>query len=256
MRRFAPWLLVGVLILIAGALAESSWRRVRPSIPEIGRKELEPTLGQGVLLGVLGGLRTVVADFAWIRSYVFWERRDRPGCEAFMRTACTLDPHARYFWENAGLRIGLDMAHWEIRRRGGYAKVPTETQERLFRQYGRRGLDVLEEGMAHARHRTALLLAAGFLAEGKLKDFTLAANYYRQAADAADAPWYAARFCADFDWNAGRKLEAYRWYRDYWLTRMRPRMDGSPDDLARLREMEKELKISLLERIPRQSWER
>jgi len=256
MRRFAPWLLVGVLILIAGALAESSWRRVRSSIPEIGRKELEPTLGQGVLLGVLGGLRTVVADFAWIRSYVFWERRDRPGCEAFMRTACTLDPHARYFWENAGLRIGLDMAHWEIRRRGGYAKVPTETQERLFRQYGRRGVDVLEEGMAHARHRTALLLAAGFLAEGKLKDFTLAANYYRQAADAADAPWYAARFCADFDWNVGRKLEAYRWYRDYWLTRMRPRMDGSPDDLARLREMEKELKISLLERIPRQSWER
>ena len=256
MRRFAPWLLVGVLILIAGALAESSWRRVRPSIPEIGRKELEPTLGQGVLLGVLGGLRTVVADFAWIRSYVFWERRDRPGCEAFMRTACTLDPHARYFWENAGLRIGLDMAHWEIRRRGGYAKVPTETQERLFRQYGRRGVDVLEEGMAHARHRTALLVAAGFLAEGKLKDFTLAANYYRQAADAADAPWYAARFCADFDWNAGLKLEAYRWYRDYWLTRMRPRMDGSPDDLARLREMEKELKISLLERIPRQSWER
>ena len=256
MRRFAPWLLVGVLILIAGALAESSWRRVRPSIPEIGRKELEPTLGQGVLLGVLGGLRTVVADFAWIRSYVFWERRDRPGCEAFMRTACTLDPHARYFWENAGLRIGLDMAHWEIRRRGGYAKVPTETQERLFRQYGRRGVDGLEEGMAHARHRTALLVAAGFLAEGKLKDFTLAANYYRQAADAADAPWYAARFCADFDWNAGRKLEAYRWYRDYWLTRMRPRMDGSPDDLARLREMEKELKISLLERIPRQSWER
>ena len=110
--------------------------------------------------------------------------------------------------------------------------------------------------MAHARHRTALLVAAGFLAEGKLKDFTLAAHYYRQAAVAEDAPWYAARFCADFDWNAGLKLEAYRWYRDYWLTRMRPRLDGSPDDLARLREMEKELKISLLERIPRQSWER
>jgi hypothetical protein len=40
MRRFAPWLLVGVLILGAGTLAESSWRRIRPSIPEIGRKEL------------------------------------------------------------------------------------------------------------------------------------------------------------------------------------------------------------------------
>ncbi|MEY4307551.1 MAG: hypothetical protein RJA95_919, partial [Verrucomicrobiota bacterium] len=186
MRRFAPWLLVGLLVLGAGALAESSWRRVRTGIPEIGRKELEPSLGQGVLLGVLGGLRTVVADIAWIRSYVFWERRDRAGCEALMRSACALDPHARYFWENAGLRIGLDMAHWEIRRRGGYAKVPAETQQRLFQQYGRRGLDVLEEGMGYARNRTALLLAAGFLAEGKLKDVGLAANYYRQAAEAAD----------------------------------------------------------------------
>ena len=256
MRRFAPWLVVGVLILGAGTLAESSWRRIRPSIPEIGRKELEPTLGQGVLLGVLGGLRTVVADIAWIRSYVFWERRDRPGCEALMRTACTLDPHARYFWENTGLRIGLDMAHWEIRRRGGYAKVPAETQERLFRQYGRRGLDVLEEGMAYARSRTSLLLAAGFLAEGKLKDLRLAADYYRQAAEAPDAPWYAARICADFDWSAGRKTEAYRWYRNYWETRMRAKEDGFPEDLIRLRIMETELRLGILQRIPRQVWER
>ena len=256
MRRFAPWLVVCVLILGAGTLAESSWRRIRPSIPEIGRKELEPTLGQGVLLGVLGGLRTVVADIAWIRSYVFWERRDRPGCEALMRTACTLDPHARYFWENTGLRIGLDMAHWEIRRRGGYAKVPAETQERLFRQYGRRGLDVLEEGMAYARSRTSLLLAAGFLAEGKLKDLRLAADYYRQAAEAPDAPWYAARICADFDWGAGRKTEAYHWYRNYWEMRMRAKEDGFPEDLIRLRIMETELRLGILQRIPRQVWER
>jgi hypothetical protein len=256
MRRFAPWLLVGLLVLGAGALAESSWRRVRTGIPEIGRKELEPSLGQGVLLGVLGGLRTVVADIAWIRSYVFWERRDRAGCEALMRSACALDPHARYFWENAGLRIGLDMAHWEIRRRGGYAKVPAETQQRLFQQYGRRGLDVLEEGMGYARNRTALLLAAGFLAEGKLKDVGLAANYYRQAAEAADAPWYAARISADFEWGAGRKVEAYRWYRRYWETRLRPIQDGFPDDLVRLRGMENELRLGLLQRIPRQPWER
>jgi hypothetical protein len=256
MRRIAPWLLVAALVIGAGLLAESSWRRIRPSIPEIGRKELEPTLGQGVLLGVLGGLRTVVADIAWIRSYVFWERRDRAGCEALMRSACALDPHARYFWENAGLRIGLDMAHWEIRRRGGYAKVPAETQDRLFRQYARRGLDVLEEGMGHARNRTPLLLAAGFLAEGKLKDLRLAADYYRQAAEAADAPWYAARIAADFDWGAGRKAEAYRWYRRYWETRMRGKEDSFPEDLIRLRTMENELRLGMLQRIPRQVWER
>ena len=256
MRRLAPWLCAFVALFAAGTMAEHAWRGVRPHIPEIGRKELEPTLGQGVLLGILGGLRTVVADLTWIRSYVLWERRDRAGCEALMRAACALDPHSRYFWENAGLRIGLDMAHWEIRRRGGYAKVPAETQERLFRQYARRGLDVLEEGLGHARNRTALLLAAGFLAEGKLKDLRLAADYYRQAAEAPDAPWYAARIAADFDWGGGRKTEAYRWYRQYWETRMRSKEDGFPEDLLRLRSMENELRLGMLQRIPRQVWER
>ena len=173
-----------------------------------------------------------------------------------MRTACALDPHARYFWENSGLRIGLDMAHWEIRRRGGYAKVPAETQDRLFRQYARRGLDVLEEGLAHARNRTPLLLAAGFLSEGKLKDIRLAADYYRQAAEAPDAPWYAARICAQTLWEDGRREEAYRWLRQYWLTRMLPKEDGFPDDLQRLRTMEEVLRVRSELRIPRQAWER
>ena len=95
MRRLAPWLCAFVALFAAGTMAEHAWRGVRPHIPEIGRKELEPTLGQGVLLGILGGLRTVVADLTWIRSYVLWERRDRAGCEALMRAACALDPHSR-----------------------------------------------------------------------------------------------------------------------------------------------------------------
>ena len=57
MRRYLPWAVSGALLLAAGLFAEVSWRGVRPSIPEIGRKDLEPTLGQGVLLGVLGGIR-------------------------------------------------------------------------------------------------------------------------------------------------------------------------------------------------------
>lgn len=146
MRRLAPWLCAFVALFAAGTMAEHAWRGVRPHIPEIGRKELEPTLGQGVLLGILGGLRTVVADLTWIRSYVLWERRDRAGCEALMRAACALDPHSRYFWENAGYAVGFDLAHWEIRRRGGYAKVPAETQERLFHAYARRGIEI---GRAH-----------------------------------------------------------------------------------------------------------
>jgi hypothetical protein len=256
MRRLAPWLCAGLALFAAGTMAEYSWRGVRPHIPEIGRKELEPTLGQGVLLGILGGLRTVVADLTWIRSYVLWERRDRAGCEALMRAACALDPHSRYFWENTGYAVGFDLAHWEIRKRGGYAKVPPEIQERLFKSYALRGIEILEEGRGHAKITTPLVLCAAQLAEIKLKDHRLAAHYYKIAAEAPDAPWFAARICAQALCDDGRREEAYRWFRAYWMTRMLPKEDGFPDDLQNLRVMEQVLGVKPELRIPRQAWER
>ena len=37
---------------------------------------------------------------------------------------------------------------------------------------------------------------------------------------------------------------------------MRSKEDGFPEDLIRLRKMESELFLGILQRIPRQSWER
>lgn len=256
MKRWLPWLLALGLLLGAGTYAESSWRRIRPCMPEIGRKELEPTLGQGVLLGILGGLRTVVADLTWIRSYVLWERKDRPGCEALMRTACALDPHARYFWENTAYAVGYDMAHWEIRRRGGYLKVPAETQDRLYKAYAQRSLLIIEEGMKYSKSKIGLLVTAGQLAEIKLKDNVLAASYYRQASDLPNAPWYAARICAHMLWDNGQKAEAYQWYREHWTRRMKDSEDGFPDDLGELRLMEERLNLPPVARLPRQAGEK
>ncbi|TSA36932.1 MAG: hypothetical protein D4R66_00190 [Opitutales bacterium] len=256
MRSRGTWIACLALLLAAGALSERSWLSVRTCIPEIGPKQIEPTIGQGVLLGILGGFRTVIADMTWIRSYVLWERKDRPGCETLMRTACALDPHARYFWENTGYALGYDMAHWEIRRRGGYAKVPKEIQDHLFKSYARKGLEVLDEGVRLSKAKAALLVFAGQLAEMKLGDKKLAADYYRQAAETVSPPWYAARFCARNEWDAGHPMEAYVWFKNYWLDRLSKDSDHAPDDLELIRDMETNLKINLLSRIPRQAWEK
>ena len=167
MRRALPWVGFLSLFLAVGALADHAWRRARLALPEIGRRELEPTVGQGVLLGVLGGFRTVVADFTWIRGYVLWERKnDRAGTELLMRAACALDPRSRFFWENTGLSVANDMGHWEIRRRGGYAKVPKEIQEHVLRGYAQRGMALLDEGIASTGGDAALLATAALVAEG------------------------------------------------------------------------------------------
>jgi hypothetical protein len=256
MRRWLPWCGFGVLFLGVGLLAELSWRRARLCLPEIGRRQLEPTVGQGVLLGTLGGFRTVVADFTWIRGYVLWEQKtDRAGTELLMRTACALDPRSRFFWENTGLSIANDMAHWEIRRRGGYAKVPRDIQEHVFRTYARRGLDLLDEGIVSTGGSPALLASAALVAELQLKDLALSADYYRRAAETRGAPWFAARFAAANLWKLDRRREAYDWYRAHWLRTLRLEEDGSPDDLKELRDMEQELRLPWLARLPRQSWE-
>lgn len=256
MRRADPWLLVSCLLLAAGAFSGLSWRSVRQVVPEIGPRELEPTLGQGLLLGILGGGRTVIADITWLRSYVLWEKHERAACEALMRVACALDPHSRYFWENAGCVVGYDMAHWEIRRRGGYMKVAPEVQEHLLRSYGRRGLDILDEGLGHTRSKVALLMCAGQMAESKLKDKKLSATYYQRAADDPAAPWFAARFAAINLWEAGERRAAYDWYRKQWLERLSKESDFSADDLQKLRDMENVLLLPFSLRIPRQPWEK
>jgi hypothetical protein len=256
MRRLAPWLLLAAMFLGVGLVAEQSWRGARLALPEIGRRQLEPTVGQGVLLGVLGGFRTVVADFTWIRSYVLWERKtDRAGTELLMRAACALDPRSRFFWENAGLTLANDMGHWEIRRRGGYAKVPKEIQDHILRGYARRGLDLMDEGVASTGGNAALLASAALVAELQLKDLALSADYYRRSAEARGAPWFAARFAAANLWKEGRRREAYDWYRAHWLKTLRLEEDGSPDDLRELRDMERELRLPLVARLPLQPWE-
>ncbi|MGA0133925.1 MAG: hypothetical protein ACO3ND_06175 [Opitutales bacterium] len=253
----ALWAVGTVLLAAAGASTDRSWAAVRPCIPELGPRQLELGAGQGVMLGVLGGLRTVMADVSWLRSYVLWERKDQAGSEALMRLACTLDPHARYFWEQTGFAVGLDMANWEIRRRGGYAKLPKEIQDHLFTTYARKAIAILDEGARVSRSRAPLLIVAGQLAEMKLKDLRLAAAYYRTAAECDDAPWYAARFSARTLWGAGDRREAYDWFKAHWLSTLRIRyQDKAPDDLAEIRMMEDALLLPLAVRVPRQPWER
>ena len=256
MRWLKPISLLAALWLVAGTYAETSWRTVRPCIPEIGRKQLEPTLGQGVLLGILGGMRIIIADGTWIRSYVLWERKDRPGCETLMRTACALDPRSRYFWENAAFVMGYDMAHWEVRRRGGYAKVPKDVQEYLYQSYAKRALEIFDQGIVNTGGNAALMIGAGQMCEMKLKDQLLAAKYYKDACDSRNAPWYAPFFCARNLWEGGKREEAYRWYRQHWEEKLSKSEDGAPDDLKNLREMEKELRLPMIRCIPRPSWEK
>lgn len=248
--RQVVWVVVALLgVLGAGELSSRAWSRAREVVPELRRADLELTAGQGVALGLLGGFRPLLADLAWIRGYVLWERQDRT-CEAHLRTACLLDPHSNYFWENRANIIGLDMAHWEIRARGGYFAVSESTQQVIFTRFARKALAALEEGLPVARNPAALLALGGYLAETKLKDPLLGADYYLRCHRTPGAPWYSAYFHARLLRDAGKEREAYVWLRPVWQEKLSKREDGSPTELAFLRDCESSLNIPVSARIP------
>lgn len=247
----AAWvLLVAALGLVAaGELSAEAWSRARRVVPELRRADLELTAGQGAALGLLGGFRPLLADLAWIRGYVLWERRDR-GCEAHLRTACLLDPQSNYFWENRANMVGLDMAPWEIIARGGVRVVSAASQDLIMRRYARKAIDGLEEGVAVAARPAGLLAHAGYIAELKLRDPLLAADYYLRATRHPGAPWYAPYFHARLLKDGGKLREAYDYLRPVWERDLSRREDGSPTELDLLREIERALGIPAAQRIP------
>lgn len=247
-------LLALLLALAAGEASEHAWSKARRAVPELRRADLELSAGQGALLGILGGFRPVLADLAWIRAYVKWERRDR-GCEALLRLACQLDPHATTFWENRANMVGLDMAHWEIRARGGYLRVTEPEQQAIFARFARKALEGLEEGVPVARRPSSLLVVGGYLAETKLRDPLAAAEYYRRAHLSPPAPWYCAYFVGRLLKDAGQPREAYTYLREVWQRELSLQRDGSPTELGFLRRLEIELGLPFTLRIPRQDWE-
>ena len=254
MRRLLATVLILAAALVAGELGERGWASARRAVPELSRADLELSTGQGAVLGLLGGFRPLLADLAWIRAYVKWERRDR-GCEALLRLACLLDPHATGFWEWRGNMVGLDMAHWEIRARGGYHKVPEDEQQRVFERYARKAIEGLEEGLPVARKPSSLLLLSGYLAETKLRDPLASAAYYRRAWETPPCSWYAPVFAARLLREGGKPREAYAYLRPVWIEVLSKIRDGSPLELELLRRLEDDLGLPPALRIPRQEWE-
>src|SRR5262249_39768302 len=100
--------------LVCEPLQNAAWTPVRANQPALHLKDLSDNLGQGTLLGVFGGFRNVLADFAWLHGYDAWEQRDRPDTEAMINLATTLDPNVVMFWTTGTREIAYDIPTWPL----------------------------------------------------------------------------------------------------------------------------------------------
>ncbi len=251
--RLANWLgtLLGLLLLglLLRPVEAPAWRAIQATQPELNLAGVEDALGQGLVLGLLGGFRAITADLLWIQTNVIWEQRDRAKLDPMIRLVTTLDPRPDFFWINAARMTAYDVPNWRIREEGGHRVVPEVRQMAIDREQAEQAFLLLERALQYHSDNPKLYLEIGQIHLHRLKDPTAAAPWFLKAWQQPGAPYFSARIYAELLRRQGMNAEAYAFLKQ---------LHGElPDDepraqkgvvLERIRELENSLEIPVWDR--------
>jgi len=251
-RLRAMCLLVLVLFLlglITRPIEGYAWKTVKAGQPEMNLKAIEGALGQGIVIGVLGGFRAIMADFLWIRTNTIWENRDRVKLDAMIRLVTTIDPRPDFFWLNSARMIAYDVPNWRIQSEGGYFDLPEARQQEIDREQSEQAFALLETAREFHPDNSKFYLETGQIYLNRLKDNVNAAKWYLTASEMPDAPFYAARVYAELLRRDGRNKEAYEFLKELYAKLPNVKLAQKPVILDRIREVEVVLKIPFWNRF-------
>lgn len=240
-------MVVAVLALtgvVFGRLVQPVWTVARARQPALRIDSSVTAAGQGATLALLGGFRALVADAAWIRMYVGWEKRDLAGTQSLIQLVATIDPRPVYFWINGARILAHDLTAWRVEAAGGYEGAGAALAERLGKEQGAAALRHLEAAMAFHPASADLWIERANIELNRMRDVAAAAESYRRAWEQPGAPYYVVRLHAELLRRLGRKREALA-----WLVQVYPSLpagdEGAGRDLVlgRIRDLERELGV-------------
>lgn len=242
---------LGLSGALSRGLVAPVWAELRVRQPAWRVDSLGGMLGQGMSVGLLGGFRSLVADFLWLRVNVLWEGRQLASTLGGLRLVTAVDPRPLAFWLNGARMMAYDMPSWRIAALGGRGAVPTGMQTRIEAEQARLALAWLGEALEFHPASPAIFIEQANISLNRQHDLEAAAANYRRAAEQPGAPYYAARLHAELLRRLGRKTEALA-----WLVQLHPRLPRDDEAaaaslvLARIRELEVELAVPADRRYP------
>jgi hypothetical protein len=217
-------------------------------------RQLRDQLGQGLTIGVLSGMRSVVADLVWLNVTTAWMKEDWWKMGAYINLCTALQPRAPIFW---------DMGGWQLAWNASVSALddpdPTNPSElrriKASRFWIARGLEIYKRGIENNPEYWMLWRDTGMLYDQRLHDFRDAALYYQRASELPNAPVYLERFPAHmYDiHHANDDQEAYAQWKALWerLTPEQRKMKVHAGDLieSEIRRLEQKLSIPKEKRI-------
>jgi hypothetical protein len=259
---------------VLAPLERSAWAQVAANAPELRADTLAGDLGQGAVVGLLGGFRSLVADFVYLKAWSDWDEHDLRGTVTHLRLTTAIDPRPVYFWINGARMMANDMPGWRVEQAGGWETVPVAVQRTFAREQAALGIAYLEEGLRANPNSPLLHLEIAYTQLNRLlrvandagdpeaarQAMLRAADAFGRAAALPGAPYVAARMRGRWLAKAGRPREALDWLVKFYPTLPKPSAsvvassDGQPteddlrgyareDTLGLIREIEQELKV-------------
>ncbi len=177
-------------------------------------RQLRDQLGQGLTIGVLSGMRSIVADMVWLNVTTAWMNREWFRMGAYITLCTSLQPRAPVFW---------DMGGWHLAYNASVdAMLDSKTQPNELRRIKAsrfwidRGVEVFNRGIENNPTNFRLWANAAGVYQQRLKDYRSAAYYYQKASEQPDAPVYLERFPAIMYGLAGDDQAAYASWKALW----------------------------------------
>lgn len=206
------WFLVALTSLtlgfISGPIQRALWEEARAIQPEVTLKDLEEGLGQGLILGVVGGFRAVIANFTWLRANITWEQDDISQTESLIRLTTMIDPRPVYFWLNGARIFTYDMPAWRVRAMGVPWGTFPQREERFRREHAQKGIDFIDQAFRFHSGNVQLVLDKAMIYVNRLDDPASAAAVLEPHVRAQGIPFFIPRLYARMVEDSGRPEEA------------------------------------------------
>jgi tetratricopeptide (TPR) repeat protein len=176
-------------------------------------RQLRDSLSQGLSIGVLSGMRSIVADFIWLEVTTAWENQEWFKMGGYINLCTALQPRATIFWDIGGWHLA-----WNASVAAMHDKSEPNELRRIkaSRFWIERGLEIYKRGLENNPDYWRLWQDTAMLYQQRLGDFKTAAYYYQRASELPNAPVFLERFPAIMYGLAGDDQAAYDSWKALW----------------------------------------
>lgn len=205
MKRIPPFIWFILISFLVGVVTLPLRQSIQPEQQDLSDLD---GLGQSVIIGSLGGLRALAADFLWLQTNYYWQENNHGLTETTARAVTRLQPDFPFFWIEATRMIVYDMPVWRF---GRDRTAPDSVEKRIRREQAERGLELLDEAERFVPESPAIPAEKARIYWTVLNDPEMAQKYYKIAYQKPYGSALYARLRAVILLDLGREQEAAAW---------------------------------------------